>query len=122
MEISETIEHDLIPRSMASRGFTIRDYHGRTFGVTGYADIKTEPMTLLNTDASLNRLSVLAGGIKGSENGMHCRIIVHMSVEGDIQRVPETMVGSQHVSMTFGRWLGALKEVGHLLSLEVQYL
>ena len=117
-----TIEHDIIPLSMASRGFTVRDYHGRKFGVTGYADIKTGPMTLLNVDTSLNRISVLEGRIKGSEDGIHCRIIVHMHVEGDVQRVPEIIVGSQHVSMTFGHWLGALKEVGNLLALEVRHL
>jgi len=117
-----TIEHDIIPRSMASRGFTVRDYHGRKFGVTGYADVKMEPMTLLNVDTSLNRISVLEGKIKGSEDGIHCRIIVHMSVEGNVQSVPEIIVGSQHVSMTFGHWLGALKEVGDLLDLEIRHL
>ena len=44
-----------------------------------------------------------------------------MSVEGDIQSVPEIIVGSQHVSMTFGHWLGAIKEAGNLLGLEVQH-
>ena len=117
-----TIEHDIIPRSMASRGFTVRDYHGRKFGVTGYADIKKEPMTLLNVDKSLNTISVIEGKIKSSEDGIHCRIIIHMSVEGDVQRVPEIIVGSQHVSMTFGHWLGALKEAGCLLGVEVRHL
>ncbi len=117
-----TIEHDIIPRSMASRGFTVRDYHGRKFGVTGYAEIKKEPMTLLNVDKSLNTISVIEGKIKSSEDGIHCRIIIHMSVEGDVQEVPEIIVGSQHVSMTFGHWLGALKELGNLLDLEVRHL
>ena len=117
-----TIEHDIIPRSMASRGFTVRDYHGRKFGVTGYAEIKKEPMTLLNVDKSLNTISVIEGKIKSSEDGIHCRIIIHMSVEGDVQEVPEIIVGSQHVSMTFGHWLGALKELGDLLDLEVRHL
>ncbi|MCD6335298.1 MAG: hypothetical protein J7M27_08210 [Candidatus Latescibacteria bacterium] len=117
-----TIEHDIIPRSMASRGFTVRDYHGRKFGVTGYAEIKKEPMTLLNVDKSLNAISVIEGKIKNSEDGIHCRIIIHMSVEGNVQKVPEIIVGSQHVSMTFGHWLGALKELGNLLDLEVRHL
>jgi len=117
-----TIEHDLIPLSMASGRFTVRDYHGRGFGVTAYADIKLEPMTLLNVDKSLNEISVIEGRIKGSEDGIHCRIIVRMSVDGDVTRVPEVIVGSQHVSMTFGHWLGAFKEVGHLLGLEVRHL
>jgi len=117
-----TIEHDIIPLSMGSRGLTVRDYHGRRFGVTGYADIRREPMTLLNVDTSLNRISVLEGRIKGSEDGIHCRIIIHMSVKGDVQRVPEIIVGSQHVSMTFGHWLSALKEAGDLLGFEVQHL
>ena len=118
-----TIEHDIIPLSMASTGFRIRDYHGRQFGVTGYADIKADqPMTLLNLDSSLGRVSVIEGTIKGSEDGIHCRIIIHMDVDGDIQRVPEVIVGSQHVSMTFGRWLSALQEVGDLLGFEVRHL
>lgn len=79
-------------------------------------------LTLLNLDTSLNRISVIEGRIKGSEDGTHCRIIVHMCVDWDVTRVPEIIVGSQHVSMTFGHWLGALKEVENLLGLEVQHL
>ncbi|MFP4027918.1 MAG: hypothetical protein ACLFWL_09015 [Candidatus Brocadiia bacterium] len=118
-----TIEHDIIPRSMASTGFTVRDYHERQFGVTGYAPIQEDqPMTLVNTDPALDRISVLEGTIKNSEDGGHCRIIVHMSIEGDVERVPEVIVGSQHVSMSFGHWLAALQETGKLLGMEVQHL
>jgi len=118
-----TIEHDVIPRSMASTGFTVRDYHGRRFGVTGYADIKADqPMTLLNLDSSLERISVIEGRVKSSEDGIHCRVIVHMDVDGNVEKVPEIIVGSQHVSMTFGHWLSALEEVGHLLGFEVRHL
>jgi len=118
-----TIEHDVIPRSMASDGFTVRDYHGRRFGVTGYAPIRTdEPMTLLNMDAELQRMSVLEGTIKGSEDGGHCRVIVRMSVDGDVRRVPEVMVGSQHVSMAFGHWLDAVVQAASLLGMEVRRL
>lgn len=117
-----TIEHDVIPLSMAKTGYRVRDYHGRKFGVTGYAEIKNEPMTLLNVDKSLKKISVLEGDIKSSEDGIHCRIIIHMNVNGDIKRVPEVIVGSQHVSMAFGHWLGALKEAGKLLGFEVRHL
>jgi len=118
-----TIEHDVIPRSMASTGFTVRDYHGRRFGVTGYAPIQAdEPMTLLNVDSGLNQISVLQGTVKGSEDGGHCRVIVRMSVDGDVGRAPEVVVGSQHVSMAFGHWLEALEEAGNLLGMEVQHL
>jgi len=118
-----TIEHDIIPLSMAASGYTVRDYHGRRFGVTGYADIKDDqPMTLLNVNSALDRMSVVEGTIKGSEDGIHCRIIIHMDVDGDIERVPEIIVGSQHVSMTFGHWLNSLSEAGALLGLEVRHL
>ena len=117
-----TIEHDIIPLSMAKTGFRVRDYHGRKFGVTGYAEIKNEPMTLLNVDKSLKKISVLEGNIKSSEDGIHCRIIVHMSVDGDIRKVPQVIVGSQHVSMAFGHWLSALKETGEILGFEVRHL
>lgn len=117
-----TIEHDPIPLSMAKTGYRVRDYHGRKFGVTGYAEIKNEPMTLLNVDKSLKKISVLEGTVKSSEDGIHCRIIVHMSVDGDITEVPQVIVGSQHVSMVFGHWLGALKETGKLLGFEVRHL
>lgn len=118
-----TIEHDIIPLSMAKTKYTIRDYHGRKFGVTGYADIKdNQPMTVLNIDKSLDKISVIEGTIKNSEDGIHCRIIIHMSVDGDEKKVPEIIVGSQHVSMTFGHHLSALKEVGNLLGLEVRHL
>ncbi len=118
-----SIEHDIIPLSMSSTGFTVRDYHGRNFGVTGYAPIRAgEPMTLLNLDPSLGSISVIEGTVKGSEDGIHCRVIVHLEVDGDVTRVPEVIVGSQHVSMTFGHWLGALREVGKLLDLEVRHL
>ncbi len=117
-----TIEHDIIPLSMASTGFTVRDYHGRKFGVTGYATIKKEPMTLLNMDKSLKKISVIEGKIKNSVDGIHCRVIVHMKVDGDVKRVPEIIVGSQHVSMTFGRYLGALKEYASLAGMEIHHL
>jgi len=118
-----TIEHDIIPLSMASTKYTIRDYHGRGFGVTGYADIKSgEPMTLLNMDSSLSKILVVEGWVKRSEDGIHCRIIIHMDVKGDIERLPDLIVGSQHISMTYGHWLNALKETGKLLNLEVLHL
>jgi len=118
-----TIEHDIVPLSMASTKYTIRDYHGRGFGVTGYADIKAgEPMTLLNMDSSLNKILVVEGWVKRSEDGIHCRIIIHMDVKGDIERLPDLIVGSQHISMTYGHWLNALKETGKLLNLEVLHL
>jgi len=118
-----TIEHDIIPLSMASTKYTIRDYHGRGFGVTGYADIKSgEPMTLLNMDSSLNKILVVEGWVKRSEDGIHCRIIIHMDVKGDIERLSDLIVGSQHISMTYGHWLNALKETGKLLNLEVLHL
>jgi len=119
-----TIEHDIIPLSMASTKYTIRDYHGRGFGVTGYADIKAgRPMTLLNMDSSLSKILVVEGWVKGSEDGIHCRIIIHMNVNGDVERLPNLIVGSQHIlSMTYGHWLNALMEAGKLLNLEVLHL
>lgn len=118
-----TIEHDVIPLSMAKAGFTVRDYHGRKFGVTGYTEIKApQSMTLLNLDRSLNKISVMQGAIKGSEDGIHCRIIVHISIEGNVKEVPQIIVGSQHVSMIFGHWLNSLKEAGGLFGFEVHYL
>ncbi|NQS89208.1 hypothetical protein HQ584_05410 [Patescibacteria group bacterium] len=127
-----TISHGIIPLSMANTGFIIRDYHGRTFGVTGYAEVKTEPMTLLNIDKSLNKVCVIEGAIKDSEDGinyyadgkdrgMYCRIAIYMNVDGDIKKIPEIIVGSQHISMTFGHWLHALKKAGSLLGFEVQH-
>ena len=118
-----SIEHDVIPKSMATTGFAVRDYHSRRFGVTGYAPIRAdEPMTLLNIAPDLRRVSILQGTVKGSEDGGHCRVIVHMSVDGDVRRVPEVMIGSQHVSMAFGHWLESLEEAGKLLGMETQHL
>jgi len=117
------IMHDIIPLSMASGGFTVRDYHGRKFGVTTYADIKVdEPMTLLNLDKSLNKIVVIQGKTKGSEDAIHCRLRIHMSTEGDVKQLYKgRRIGSQHHSMTFGHWLGALQEVGKFLDFEVVY-
>ncbi len=118
-----TIEHDLIPLSLASSRFTVRDYHGRKFGVTAYADIEPgQPMTLLNMDKSLRAISVIEGRIKGTEDGIHCREIVHMTVDGDVEDVPKVIVGSQHVSMTLGHWMNPLIEAGKLLDLEIRRL
>ena len=118
-----TIEHDLIPASMASERYTVRDYHGRGFGVTAYADIKAqEPMTLLNLDSSLDKMVVLQGETQGSEDGIHCRIIIHMTVDGDVARLPQVIVGSQHMSMAFGHWSEALAETGKLLGMELAHL
>ena len=115
-----TIEHDIIPLSMASTKFIIRDYHGRKFGVTGYADIKRGmPITLLNVSTTLDKMMVIEGRVKMSEDGIHCRVIVHMDVKGDVNEIPKILVGSQHVSMTFGHWLAPLKKVGELLKMKV---
>ena len=117
-----TIEHDLIPRSMAAEPYTVRDYHTRNFGVTAYADIREEPMTLLNMHKSLERIVAIEGEIKGSEDGGHCRIIIHMTVDGDVNRLSEVLVGSQHMSMTFGHRRGALIEAAKLLDMDVPHL
>ena len=115
-----TIEHDVIPLSMASTKFIIRDYHGRRFGVTGYADVKRRvPVTLLNISTRLDKMMVIEGRVKTSEDGIHCRVIVHIDVKGDVNEIPKILVGSQHVSMTFGHWLTSLKRVGELLKMEV---
>ncbi|RLF18402.1 MAG: hypothetical protein DRZ82_08275 [Thermoprotei archaeon] len=118
-----TIEHDVLPLSMASTKYIVRDYHGRRFGVTAYADIKRgQPMTLLNMSNNLNEITVIEGTIKSSEDGGHCRVIIRMKAKGDVKRVSEILVGSQHISMTFGHWLDALLEVGKLLDLKVHHL
>lgn len=118
-----TIEHDIIPASMASDRYTIRDYHGRGFGVTAYADIKPEqPITLLNLDRSLDRIVAVEGETKGSEDGVHCRIIIHISVDADVARLPEVLVGSQHMSMAFGHWLQALGQAAELLGMKLARL
>ena len=114
-----TIEHDVLPPSMATGRLVVRDYHGRKFGVTGYADVRREPVTLLNVDASLDKMMVIEGRVRRSEDGTHCRVIVHIEVDGDVERIPEILVGSQHVSMTFGHWLSALRRAGELLGMEV---
>ena len=117
-----TIEHDLIPLSMASRPYTVRDYHTREFGVTAYADIRQEPMTLLNMDSSLDRVVCVEGEVKRSEDGGHCRIIIHMDVDGDLARLPQVLVGSQHMSLAFGHWLGAVEEAADLLGMQLAHL
>ncbi len=118
-----TMEHDIIPLSLASGKFTVRDYHGRKFGVTAYADVAPgQPMTLLNMDRTLSEICVMEGTILGSEDGIHCREIVRMKVDGDIEDVPEIAVGSQHVSMTLGHWMEPLLEAAKLLDLEVRHL
>ena len=118
-----TLEHDIIPLSMASTRFTIRDYHGRRFGVTGYADIQAnQPMTLLNLNSALDRICVIEGTIKGSEDGIHCRIIIHMDVDGDVEQVPRILAGSQHYSMTLGHWADTLQETAAALGFAVERL
>lgn len=118
-----TMEHDIIPLSLSSGKFTVRDYHGRRFGVTAYADVDAgQPMTLLNMDRNLSTISVIEGTIVGSEDGIHCREIIRMKVDGSIEDVPGIAVGSQHVSMTLGHWMEALMEAAQLLGLEVSHL
>jgi len=118
-----TIQHGLIPKKMARAKYRIRDYHGKKWGVTAYADIETGPMTILNIDKSFGAICVIEGIIKGSHEPVGtCRICIHMDVDGDVNRVPQIIVGSQHFSMTFGHWLTALSEAGNLLGFEVRHL
>ena len=123
-----TIQHGLIPLSMAKTKYKIRDYHAKGWGVTGYADVKTGPMTILNLDKPYDKICVIEGTVKGSHEPDaylrpgDCRICVHMDVNGNAKKVPSIIVGSQHFSMTFGHWLPALLEVGNLLGFEVRHL
>jgi len=117
-----TIEHDLIPQSMASEPFIVRDYHTRQFGVTAYADVRREPMTLLNMDSSLDSIVAVEGHVRDSEDGGHCRVIVHMSVDGDVAALSRVLVGSQHMSMAFGHWQRALGEAAKLLGMQARHL
>ncbi|MHA1698181.1 MAG: hypothetical protein ACTSWN_05010 [Promethearchaeota archaeon] len=114
-----TIEHDVLPLSMGQEKFNVRDYHGRKFGVTAFTPVKTEPVTLLNLSSSLDKISVIEGWVKGSFDGIHCRIIVRISVKGDVNRVPDVVVGSQHISMCFGHWLEPIREMARYLGLEI---
>ena len=111
---------------MAKTKYRIRDYHGKKWGVTAYAEVKTEPMTILNINKSSDTICVIEGTIKGSHEpeavGGNCRICIHMDVDGDVEKVPQIIVGSQHFSMTFGHWLPTMIEAGDLLGFEVQHL
>jgi hypothetical protein len=60
--------------------------------------------------------------IKGSEDGIHCRIIIHMDVDGDVEQVPRILAGSQHYSMTLGHWADALQETADVLGFAVERL
>jgi len=115
------IEHDLMPLSLASSKYTVRDYHGRKFGVTAYAEMAPgTPVTLLNMEESLSRLFVAQGKVKGTEDGIHCREIVYIELEGDLGRIRESLVGSQHMSMTSGHWIDAVQDAAKLLDMEVR--
>jgi len=123
------IQHDIIPQKMAKTKYELYDYHGKKWGVTGYADIKPNPMTVLNIDPSYKKICVIEGNIKGSHipelpSGLKtCRFRVDMSVDGgSVKDIPSIMVGTNHNSMTFGHWLPALLEAGKLLNLEVNHL
>jgi len=45
-----------------------------------------------------------------------------LEATGGVERLPNLIVGSQHISMTYGHWLNALMEAGKLLNLEVLHL
>ncbi len=114
-----TIEHDVLPPSMCEGKLIARDYHGRRFGLTAYGEVRREVVTLLNLDAELRKICVFEGRVKESEDGGHCRVIVHIEVDGDVREVPKVRIGSQHFSMTFGRWREVFDSLGRLLNLEV---
>jgi len=117
--------HSLLSMASTKKYKHIHQHHGE-FGVAAYADIRKEPMTILNLDASLNKISVIEGTIRNSvespNDGSNVCHTYYLSVDGDIKRIPQIMVGTEHASMTFGHWLGTLKEVGDLLGLEVRHL
>lgn len=114
-----TIEHDVLPPSMCRGRLVARDYHGRRFGLTAYGEVSREPVTLLNISTDLTKICAVEGKVRESEDGGHCRVIVHIEVEGDVERVPQIRVGSQHFSMAFGRWLGAIEEFARLKGMEL---
>jgi len=121
------IQHGIIPLSMARSKYRVRDYHGKGWGVTSYADAKTGPMTILNISPSYGQICVIEGTITDSfepeaEPGA-CRFRVNMQVKsGHVKDVPSIVVGTNHHSMTLGHWQAALLEAGKLLDLEVRHL
>jgi L-fucose isomerase-like protein len=123
------IQHGIIPLSMARSKYRVRDYHGKGWGVTAYADAKIGPMTVLNISPSYGEICVFEGRITDSfepetKLGVKtCRFRVNMKVtNGHANEVPSIMVGSSHYSMTLGHWQQAFVEAGELLDLEVRHL
>lgn len=96
------INHCIIPRSWSNTGsFTVRDYHGRGFGVTGYAetDVGT-PITLVRIDRELKNASVYEGTVVGSDEGT-CRVRITVRLEIPNGEIEQLLGG--HASIVRGR-------------------
>lgn len=117
-----SIEHDVVPRSMCTDGWQLRNYHLRHFGVTAYGPLRKEPVTLFNLASTLDECSVFTGKLVDSYDGGHCRCIFNIELDGDVEKVPEVAVGSQHISLVYGNWLKTLKAVGKMLNINVRTL
>ena len=116
------VNHCIIPLSMSrDRGFRVRDFHGSSVGVTGYAAIMTgEPVTLLALSPAMDEMNILEGISAGSTDGgtSQCRVVVRISMTKNIS-VEKGILESPHMAMAFGHWQAGLREAAKLLSLRV---
>ncbi len=105
-----SVNHCIIPRSWSSTGsFTVRDYHGRGFGATGYAEMETGvPVTLLWLDQELKEAFVYEGMAVGSEAG-RCRVMITVRLNASSRGVDHLSGG--HASIVRGHHGSAIERL-----------
>ncbi|HDH06977.1 MAG TPA: hypothetical protein ENF87_01275 [Thermoproteales archaeon] len=101
------ITHDVIPPSMGTRKLTVRDYHGRKFGVTGYTPLEKTEVTILRISRNLDKLGVITGKIIDSYDKTHCRISIRIKVKST-QNIYSKAFGHHH-ALVYGNYLKELE-------------
>lgn len=116
------LNHDVMPPSFACRGciVALRDFHATGKGVTPYAKLREETVTLAGMHWDMDKIWATVGKVKWTEDTTHCRISVGIEVR-DAKTVSKEAF-SHHAVMAYGDYTGALKKLAELLDLEITLL
>lgn len=111
------ISHDVIPSKMTKGKLKLYQYHYRGKGVTAYADVKKEIVTIAGLRSDLKQMFVTTGKVISSKNTGHCRIRVEIEVQH-----PEAIrevICADHYPMVYGDYSKELEILGKTIDIEV---
>lgn len=114
-----TINHDVVPPSMAGRGkqMRLRDFHATGKGLTGFVELeKGKSVTVLGLDTNTKKLWYSSGVVAWTEDTVHCRTCIGVKVP-NAKRIAREFVGG-HQTLGYGNWTDELEMLSRVLGFE----